>query len=183
MVRFEQGVPVSIDGDALPLHELVGRDDRARRRVRLRPPRHGREPPRRHQEPRDLRGTGRARAHRGARRPRVDHRRSATSRARRRASSRATRSSSTTACGSRRCARRSTRSSTRRRRSSPARCGSRSSRGAATRAAARPTRVSTTTRSPPTTRPTRSATRTRPGFVRLWGLSVETVARRQGGLE
>ena len=47
-------------------------------RVRLRPPRHGREPPGRHQEPRDLRVPGLARGAARARRPRVGHRSSAT---------------------------------------------------------------------------------------------------------
>ena len=56
----------------LPLHEL-SRAERDRRRVRLGPHRHGREPPRRHQEPRDLRVPGGAGAPHGARRPRVDH--------------------------------------------------------------------------------------------------------------
>ena len=49
---------------------------RARRgggRLRLRPPRHGREPPGRHQEPRDLRVPGFAGGAARARRPRVDH--------------------------------------------------------------------------------------------------------------
>ena len=43
------------------------------RRLRLGPHRHGREPPRRHQEPRGLRVPGRARADPRPRRPRVDH--------------------------------------------------------------------------------------------------------------
>ena len=40
--------------------------------------------------------------------------------------------------------------------------------------------ASTTTGWPPTTPPTASATRTRAGFVRLWGLGIETWAARQG---
>ena len=40
--------------------------------------------------------------------------------------------------------------------------------------------ASTTTRWPPTTPPMPSATRTRPGFVRLWGLGLETWSARQG---
>ena len=44
-----------------------------RRRLRLGSARHGREPPGRHQEPRDLRGAGRAGADDGARGPGVDH--------------------------------------------------------------------------------------------------------------
>ena len=78
-------------------------------------------------------------------------------------------------------ARRSTRSST----STPA---VRHRRGAAAaragpllrRPAGAADTASTTTASPPTTPPTRSATRTPPGFVRLWGLGVETWAARQG---
>ena len=53
-------------------------------------------------------------------------------------------------------------------------------RGAAPSSAAEHPRASTTTSSPPTTPPTSSATRTAAGFVRLWGLGLETVARRQG---
>ena len=99
---------------------------------------------------------------------------SATSCGRRRGSSRATPSSSTTACGSRRCARRSTRSSTRRSATSPARCACASSRAAASRAAAGPTAglydyELATYDAADAFRHEDAA-----GFVRLWGLSVET---------
>ena len=106
--------PIALDGAVLPLHEILERAEPDRRGVRVRPARHGREPPGRHQEPRDLRVPGDARADARPRRPRVDHARARRRCGRSRASSRATRSSSTTGCGSRRCARRSTRSSTRR---------------------------------------------------------------------
>ena len=62
---------------------------------------------------------------------------------------------------------------------SPATCGSGSSPGAASWPGGGPSAASTTTSSRPTTPPTRSATRTPPGFVRLWGLSVETWPRQQ----
>ena len=73
VVRFERGVPVALDGTAMPLHELVHRARRRGRRVRLGPPRHGREPARGHQEPGDLRVPGLAGRAARARRPRVDH--------------------------------------------------------------------------------------------------------------
>ena len=60
VIGFEQGVPVALDGEAhaaARARSIELGDDR--RRVRLGPPRHGREPPGRHQEPRDLRVPGR----------------------------------------------------------------------------------------------------------------------------
>ena len=73
VVGFEQGVPVSLDGEAMPLDDLVLATPARCRPVRLGPCRHGREPAGRHQEPRELRVPGRARAAARPRRPRVDH--------------------------------------------------------------------------------------------------------------
>ena len=96
---------------------------------------------------------------------------------------RATPSSSTTACGSRRSRTRSTRSSRARSGTSPARCGCGSSPGAASSpGGGRRTRLYdyelATYEAADAFRHEDAA-----GFVRLWGLSVETVARRQGGRE
>ena len=62
VVRFENGVPVAIDGQ--PRHDAAGDPgaQRARRRPRRRSARHGRGPARRDQEPRGLRGSRRDRA-------------------------------------------------------------------------------------------------------------------------
>ena len=115
VIGFEAGLPISLDGEELALAELIARAERARRRVRHRPDRHDREPRRRHQEPRGLRGSCGPRPDRGPPRPRGSRpdegescRPSASSR-------RAGPSSSTTGSGSARSATRSTRSSTRRR--------------------------------------------------------------------
>ena len=64
---------------------------------------------------------------------------------------------------------------------SPARCACGSSPAGASWSAGAPIGASTTTTSPPTTRPTRFRHEDSAGFVRLWGLSVETWAREQGG--
>ena len=56
VVGFEQGIPVALDGEELSLAELIGRLNRLAGRVRDRSDRHGREPCRRHQEPRGVRG-------------------------------------------------------------------------------------------------------------------------------
>ena len=58
VIGFEAGLPVSLDGEELPLHELIAALNAAGRRVRDRPDRHDREPRRRHQEPRAVRGAG-----------------------------------------------------------------------------------------------------------------------------
>ena len=71
VLRFEQGVPVAIDGRVLPLHELV--DEVTRGVVRLGEDRHGRESAGGHQEPRGLRVPRCARAPDGARRSRGHH--------------------------------------------------------------------------------------------------------------
>jgi argininosuccinate synthase len=55
-IGFERGVPVSLDGERLALHGRSSPAERSGRLLRVGPHRHGREPPRRHQEPRDLRG-------------------------------------------------------------------------------------------------------------------------------
>ena len=102
VIGFEEGVPVVRRRRAMPLHELIVRAQRDRRLLRVGPHRHGREPPGRHQEPRDLRGPGRAGAHRWPTTTSSRSPSSATSPARSSASSAATPSSSTTACGSRR---------------------------------------------------------------------------------
>ena len=65
-ISFEQGLPVALDGELTCVPRDHPRDERARRAPRLRPHRHDREPPRRREEPRDLRGAGRAHAHPGA---------------------------------------------------------------------------------------------------------------------
>ncbi len=65
-VTFDRGVPVALDGEAVALPELIRRARRAGRLLRVRPGRHDREPARGHQEPRALRGAGRARDHPGA---------------------------------------------------------------------------------------------------------------------
>ena len=64
--------------------------------------------------------------------------------------------------------------------SSPARCGCTSSRVSAWSPAGAATTASTTTAWPPTTRPTRFRHEDSAGFVRLWGLGIETWAARQG---
>ena len=93
-----------------------------------------------------------------------------------RGSSTATPSSSTTACGSARSRRRSTRSSTRASGSSPARCACASSRAVLRRRPSQRRTASTTTAWPPTTPPTRFRHEDSEGFVRLWGLGVQTWA-------
>ena len=67
VIGFEGGVPISLDGEALDGVTLVERLNARRRRVRHRPDRPRRGSAHRHQEPRDLRGTGRAGPPRGAR--------------------------------------------------------------------------------------------------------------------
>ena len=97
---------------ALQLPRDHQRDERPRRQARLRPDRHDREPARRREEPRDLRGArARSRSSRRTRRSRTcaSSARCCTTSS---ASSRSGPSSSTTACGSRRSRRRSTASST-----------------------------------------------------------------------
>ena len=71
IVAFEQGVPVSIDGDELAARraDRQGRGDRGR--PWRRPDRHGREPARGHQVARGLRGPGGGAAVHGPRRARV----------------------------------------------------------------------------------------------------------------
>ena len=162
-----------------PLHDLIVELNDDRRRLRLRPARHGREPPGRHQEPRDLRGARRAGADHGPPRPRGHHPRARPASHEKSASSTATPSWSTTACGSRRSRRRSTPSSTRRQRFvtgevrlrlEPGRCfvvGRRSDYslydyGLATYDAADSFNHADSE-----------------GFVRLWGLGVQTWAARQ----
>ena len=71
VVGFESGLPVSVDGRRWPSTNWCRRST-PRRPVRLRPGRHDREPPCRHQEPRDLRVPGRAGAADGPPRPRRD---------------------------------------------------------------------------------------------------------------
>jgi argininosuccinate synthase len=97
---FEAGVPVSIDGETARADARPHRELKRSWALRLGPDRHGREPPGRHQEPRDLRVPGRAGADHGPRRPRVRSASSATWHREKRASSPATPSWSTTACGS-----------------------------------------------------------------------------------
>ena len=115
------------------------------------------------------------------RRPRVDHASSATSPARRRGSSRATPSSSTTACGSRPLKQaldafvdESQRYVTGEVRLHLEPGRARSPAGAASTA-------STTTASPPTTPPTAFRHEDSAGFVRLWGLGIETWAAASQG--
>ena len=181
VVRFEQGVPVALDGVVKPLHELVDRARRGRRRVRLGPPRHGREPPGRHQEPRDLRVPGFAGGAARARRPRVDH-----ARARPHAGEGAARAPLRRARlrrplvlaaegGARRV--HGPRAAVRHRRGAPAA----GARPVLRRRSPRRPAASTATTSRPTTPPTRFRHEDSAGFVRLWGLSVETWARQQGG--
>ena len=180
VIGFEAGVPITLDGAALPAHELIAGSRREGRRLRLRADRHGREPPGRHQEPGGLRVPRRPGADPGPRRPggRLP-------RARRHAGEgpagvRASPSWSTTGCGTRRCAGRSTPSWSTPRSTSPARCASPSTPAAATCRGRRAPKglydhglatydASDTFRH-----------RDAEGFVRLWGLSVETWARRQG---
>ena len=181
VVGFEQGVPVSLDGEAMPLDELVARDDGAGRPVRLRPGRHGREPPRRHQEPRDLRVPGRARAAARARRPRVDHAR-ARPHAREgaaRAALRGARLRRSVVLAAARGARRvhGQLAAARHRRGAPAP----RARAAARCRGAAPSTGSTATTSPPTTRPTRSATRTPRASCASGASRSRRGQREQGG--
>ncbi len=70
------GVPVAVDDEPMDLVPLIEHVRRGRRLLRLGPPRHGREPPGRHQEPGDLRVPVGSRPHR---RPTRTSSRSATS--------------------------------------------------------------------------------------------------------
>ena len=159
------------------------RDDRAGRSLRLGPGRHGREPARRHQEPRELRVPGRARAAARARRPRVDHAR-ARSHAREgeaRAALRGARVRRPVVLAAARGARRV----------HGQLAAARHRRGAAaprTRAAARSSGRRAEHGLYSHDLATYDASDTfrhqdAEGFVRLWGLSVETWAREQGGPE
>ncbi len=56
---FEKGDLVAINGTRMKPHELLAKLERARRQARHRPPRPGRKPLRRHEEPRLLRDPGR----------------------------------------------------------------------------------------------------------------------------
>ena len=80
--RSSRACRSSLDGKAIGLVELIERARRAGRRVRLGSHRHGREPARRHQEPRGLRVPGVARARCSRTRTSKASRSSATSRAR-----------------------------------------------------------------------------------------------------
>ena len=82
VVGFDAGVPVCLDGEALDLVDAHRRARRGRRRLRLGPHRHGREPARRHQEPRGLRVPGVARARSSRTRTSKASRSNVTSRAR-----------------------------------------------------------------------------------------------------
>ena len=140
--------------------ELVLATTARGRPVRLGPARHGREPARRHQEPRELRVPGRARAAARARRPRVDHAR-ARPHAREgaaRAALRGARLRRSVVLAAARGARRvhGQLAAARHRRGAAA---ARARQLLRCRAGA-PSTASTATTSPPTTRPTRSATRT-----------------------
>ena len=73
VVGFEAGVPTSVDGEALSPRASIARAQRGRRRLRVGADRHGREPPGRDQEPRDLRVPGQPGAHPGPPRSGVDH--------------------------------------------------------------------------------------------------------------
>ena len=68
--RSSDGLPVALDGDELDAARARRGAERPGRRVRDRPHRHGREPRRRDQEPRAVRGAGRDHADRGAPRAR-----------------------------------------------------------------------------------------------------------------
>ena len=114
VVAFDRGVPVALDGETEDAARGDPRARRARRGLRVRPRRHDREPPRRHQEPRALRGAGRAGDHRGAPGAGGPHPRARPRAPQAAASSSAGPTSSTTGSGSRRCARRSTPTSMRR---------------------------------------------------------------------
>ena len=64
--RVRAGVPTAVNGVAMPFIDIIAQRRHHRRRARRRPHRHGREPARRHQVARDLRGAGRRRAPPGA---------------------------------------------------------------------------------------------------------------------
>jgi hypothetical protein len=72
-IDFERGDPVAIDGEALSPGGAADAAQRARPRQRHRPARPGREPLRRHEEPRRLRDAGRHHPARGAPRHREHH--------------------------------------------------------------------------------------------------------------
>ncbi len=72
VVAFDEGVPVALDDEELAPARADRPPRRAGRLLRLGPHRHGREPPGRHQEPRDLRVPGEPGADAGPRRPRDD---------------------------------------------------------------------------------------------------------------
>ena len=66
VVAFERGLPVSLDGEELPLAQLIARANQLAGRLRDRADRHDREPGGGDQEPRGVRGAGRNDAHRRA---------------------------------------------------------------------------------------------------------------------
>ena len=72
-IGFEKGVPVSLDGSALGLVELVEKLGARRRIEGIRARRHRRGPSRRHQESRGVRSTRRPRPGHGPRGPRRAH--------------------------------------------------------------------------------------------------------------
>ena len=63
VITFEAGVPVAIDGEKVTVLQAIQKLNQRAGDAGRRPPRHGRGPPRRHQEPRGLRGARRDRAH------------------------------------------------------------------------------------------------------------------------
>ena len=110
-VGFEQGVPVTVNGVAMPLVELVGCADDHAGDAWCRTHRHGRKPDRRDQDPRDQRSARRRRVPRGAPRSRAIRHSGATSRDSSDVVAVRTRTWCTRAAGSRRHATRSTPSS------------------------------------------------------------------------
>ena len=73
VVAFERGLPVALDGDASDLPSVIRALDALGGSLRLRPGGHDREPPRRHQVARAVRGARRARDHPRAPRARGPH--------------------------------------------------------------------------------------------------------------
>ena len=181
VIGFESGVPVSLDGRGAVARAADRRAQPGRRLLRLRPPRHGREPPGRHQEPGDLRMPGGPGPAAGPRRPRGPDPRAGPPPREAPARAPLGRAGLRRPLVLARSSRRSTPSSSSPRATSPARCACASTRGGAGWSGAAARSASTTTGWPPTTPSDTFRHQDAEGFVRLWGLGVATWSAVQEG--